>query len=82
MHKNGHKMLEGPLWVITYFYIKKPKITKNEYPVTRPDLDNLQKSIWDAVNGIIWKDDSQIVMGAAEKRYSDTPEIYLNVYPK
>lgn len=26
----------------------------------KPDMDNLQKATWDALNGIVWVDDSQI----------------------
>jgi len=41
----------------------------NEYHTKRPDLDNLIKSVKDALTGIIWKDDSQIVKLRAEKRF-------------
>jgi len=39
------------------------------YHTKRPDLDNLVKSVKDALTGIIWKDDAQIIRLAAEKRY-------------
>lgn len=43
----------------------------------KPDLDNLQKAVLDALNGIAWEDDSQIVRITAEKKYTDDPYVYL-----
>lgn len=44
-------------------------------PTTRPDTDNYIKGILDALNGIVVKDDSQIVNIVAQKFYSDIPRI-------
>ena len=38
------------------------------------DWDNLAKSVCDALTGIAWADDTQIVSGAATKRYADPGE--------
>lgn len=46
----------------------------------RPDLDNLQKAVLDALNGIAWADDSQIVRITAKKEYTEHPYIYLYMY--
>jgi Holliday junction resolvase RusA-like endonuclease len=35
----------------------------------RPDLDNILKAWLDALNGIVYRDDTQVVRVAAEKRY-------------
>ena len=40
-------------------------------PTKRPDLDNLLKAILDAVNGIAWADDCQIIRTVCEKRYGE-----------
>jgi len=50
--------------------LKKPKRCKNEYPVGRPDWDNLAKTL-DAANGILWHDDSQIVVALVMKLWAD-----------
>lgn len=42
-------------------------------PAKKPDCDNCIKSITDALNGIAYKDDSQIVAVSCEKYYSDQP---------
>lgn len=46
-------------------------------PVTKPDTSNYVKGIEDALNGIIYKDDSQIVDLYAAKYYSDNPRVEI-----
>ena len=50
-------------------------------PTGRPDLDNLIKALTDACNGIVWRDDAQIVRLMAEKRYSEQPGASISVIP-
>lgn len=38
-------------------------------PTGKPDVDNCIKSVKDALNGIIWLDDSQVVSVSAVKKY-------------
>lgn len=45
----------------------------------RPDGDNILKAVKDALNGIIWRDDSQVVRATVEKRYSDRPLVGIEV---
>ena len=64
--------LEGPLYVGMAFYIKRPKSVKRALPVCRPDIDNYIKMM-DALNKLVWLDDSQIVDISASKRYTPGP---------
>ena len=48
-------------------------------PTGRPDLDNIVKLYADAFNGVIWRDDSQVVRVVSEKRYSDRPGVLVTV---
>lgn len=41
------------------------------HPTKKPDLDNVAKIILDALNGIAYKDDSQVVRLHIEKEYAD-----------
>lgn len=42
-------------------------------PTGRPDVDNLQKCVQDALNGVAYADDAQIVEVVASKRYAVYP---------
>lgn len=42
---------------------------------SRPDLDNIIKIVGDALNGVLYDDDAQIVSVSAHKIYSQTPGI-------
>lgn len=46
-------------------------------PCGRPDLDNYVKAICDGGNGIVWRDDSQVVLLTAAKRYAETPGVHV-----
>lgn len=48
-------------------------------PTSKPDLDNLLKLVSDALNGVAWVDDSQIVQLVSSKAYSATPGVRLLV---
>lgn len=50
-------------------------------PAGRPDLDNIVKAAKDAFNGVVWRDDSQIVRLMARKFYVDKPSVTVNVEP-
>jgi len=80
-------LLKGPLEMRVIFWrlrpvskqIKDPgrlteeNLLKKSYPITTPDLDNMLKLVCDACEGIVYKNDSQIVQALAYKRYSDKP---------
>ena len=65
--------LEGPLYVGISFNIKRPKSVKRPLPTGRADLDNYIKTVFDSLNQVVWKDDSQIVDISASKRYAPGP---------
>jgi len=48
-------------------------------PTSKPDLDNLVKSLQDGMQGVVYEDDSAIVSKRAEKRYGDDPRVDLNL---
>jgi Holliday junction resolvase RusA-like endonuclease len=65
--------LEGPLSMTIIFYFaskRKQAIVKT----TKPDLDNLVKSTLDAMNGLTFKDDSQVCKMHVEKWHSGSHE--------
>lgn len=44
-------------------------------PQVKPDLDNVEKIIYDALNGIAYTDDSHITQMTISKHYSDVPRV-------
>lgn len=57
------KLWEGALLMTLVFYMPRPKSLPKKviHHIKKPDLDNLAKSIKDALQGIIYRTDSQIV---------------------
>ena len=46
----------------------------------RCDLDNLVKAVLDALNGVVWEDDGQIIQLVAYKNYNkDRPRVEIKV---
>lgn len=50
-----------------------------EYPTKKPDLDNIIKAIKDGCNGVVWKDDAQVVDSGASKRWTDRPHVEVRI---
>lgn len=82
---------EGPLKVTCHFFMPRPKnhygtgknagILKEsapKYPLgKRNDVDNLTKFVYDCLNGLAWKDDSQIIISMLCKIYHDSPRTVI-----
>lgn len=48
-------------------------------PTTKPDIDNIVKAVGDAMNNIVFKDDSQIFEVSARKAYAEIPGVRVIV---
>lgn len=80
--------LETPVAVYIYInhaipasYSKKRKeacLNRFERP-KKPDLDNVAKSFLDAMNGIVYKDDVQVVSLHVTKRYDTIASVHVCV---
>lgn len=46
------------------------------------DIDNLLKTVFDGLNGVVFADDKQVVQCSAEKKSDDTPRTVISVYEK
>ena len=47
--------------------------------MAKPDLDNVEKSVMDALNGLAYRDDSLVAEKAARKRYGVREELRVTV---
>lgn len=84
----GRPQLQGPTRVRIRAYMQMPQaIARHKVkgpsaeagvirPLTKPDADNFAKVI-DALNGIVWRDDAQVVELTVEKFYSSRPRLEL-----
>jgi Holliday junction resolvase RusA-like endonuclease len=87
---SGAPLMEGPLRMCVTAVYTIPKSTSGARsrkmlagdirPTTKPDIDNLLKCLCDAGNGIMYKDDTQIVDMKATKSYGAVPGVYVSVY--
>lgn len=55
------------------------KLTNAIRPTKKPDMDNIMKIVADALNGVAFRDDSQIVDCMVRKFYSDKPRVEITV---
>lgn len=75
-----YKLSEKAFGVIIKIFTKKPKKPKRFYPSTF-DIDNIAKTVLDALNGVIWKDDVQVITLLVQKTYStecDYTEVFVD----
>jgi Holliday junction resolvase RusA-like endonuclease len=83
------KLREGPISLVVKVYkptlksfSKKKKAAAEAgqlRPTSKPDVSNYLKLIEDALTGVIWKDDSQIIDCSISKYYSETPRTEIQI---
>jgi len=71
----------GPIKLFIVFQLRRPKAhytTKGAVkpsapaqPIVKPDLTKLLRAVEDALTGVVWRDDSQIIHQAVTKEYAD-----------
>ncbi|HCE0302854.1 TPA: RusA family crossover junction endodeoxyribonuclease [Pseudomonas aeruginosa] len=87
----GRALLEGPVMVELDIALSIPQSMSKKrkslalagglYPTKKPDMDNVIKAIYDGLNGVVWKDDVQVVKAVVGKRYGETPGVRVKVVP-
>jgi crossover junction endodeoxyribonuclease RusA len=61
----------GPVAVRLKFYMPRPNSVKRRYPAAHPDIDKLGRAVLDALTGIVYTDDKQVVRLDLSKHYDD-----------
>lgn len=84
-----NQVFTGPVEMTVNVYRQIPKSwTKKKQrqaeegivrPTLKPDVDNYVKAIKDALNGIAYVDDSQVVALFVSKHYSFEPRVYIRI---
>ena len=85
----GIQLINGPVELEVICYFSPPKsmsrtrtaaaLAGEILPTKRPDVDNICKLCADALNGIGYRDDSQIVGLRILKRYGERDEIIIRL---
>jgi len=86
---DGRPMLEGALRMSVVACLPVPRSWSERkrqkalagiiHPTSRPDADNFLKIAADALNKLVFADDSQIVRMAVSKIYSTAPSLMITV---
>ena len=81
----AHQLLDGPLNAVLEMRFPVPAswskakraraLAGVEWHTSKPDADNVAKAILDACNGVVFRDDSQIVILIATKAFSEEPGV-------
>jgi Holliday junction resolvase RusA-like endonuclease len=88
-NSNGYlNALQGPIMANVVFHVpipgswsqKRKEEASGEFVATRPDIDNYEKFYFDVMNGLAYKDDSQIVKTKTQKIYSTKPHVEINLH--
>ena len=84
-----YQMLENRIAMEITAYMKIPKNTskiKTEEmlsntlsPTKKPDIDNIAKSVLDAMNKFVFKDDNQVSKISVEKKYGEIDKVYVKI---
>lgn len=91
--RNWPKNTEAPIRIKVNTYFQMPKKKSKAWqkdavdglirPVKKPDIDNVFKCITDALSGILYKDDSQIVHMEVQKFWIEANpfvEVIVSIY--
>jgi len=86
----GAKVLHGPIFITVVFQFVRPKshytakgALRDAAPryVGKPDIDKLCRAVLDALTGIAYQDDSQVVALDASKVYGPTASTEIFIKP-
>lgn len=85
-------LLTEPLWFRATFYRLRNqgdygtgknagtiKQSSPNWPATKPDVLKLTRAVEDALSGIVYADDAQIVSERIDKRYGDKPRVEIEI---
>ena len=85
----GRHLLDGPLDLTLTFYVRRPKghfgargnvkPSAPACPIVKPDVLKLARGVEDALSGVVYRDDAQIVTETLMKRYGEPERVEIEV---
>lgn len=84
---NGDELIDRPVYLTVQAFFAFPKAMSGKkkaardvhWHTGRPDTDNIVKAVGDALNGVVWRDDTQVALVKASKQYDETPRLEITV---
>lgn len=88
LYKGGKMEGAVAMWIEFGMPVPKSASKKNKskmladtiHHTKKPDTDNMVKAVTDALNGVAYDDDSQIICISARKRYAAEPHVLVKIY--
>lgn len=74
--------LTGPVALTVRFVLRRPASVsekKRPHPIVKPDRDKMLRAVQDALTGVMYVDDAQVIAGAVSKEYGDPPGVEITV---
>lgn len=59
--------------------VKEEKLSGKIQPMKKPDWDNIGKIICDALNGVAWEDDKQVISATILKQYGEKEGVFVGI---
>ena len=91
-HRSGDTLLMGALALHLAFFVARPKghygtgrnagVVKPSapvFPTTKPDATKLVRCVEDALTGVLWRDDAQVVRQVVDKLYGDPERVEIRI---
>lgn len=87
----GREPFEGPLVLRITFFRQRPaghfgkkglRPSAPKFPIVKPDLTKLVRPLEDALKGIVWRDDNQVVEQHIFKQYGEPARAEVRVEVK
>ena len=76
--------LAGAVFVgLEFSFLRPPSVSakKRPYPTVAPDGDKIERACWDALKGIAFRDDAQIVSWTGMKQYGEESGVKITIRP-
>lgn len=87
----GRSLIAGPVLIELRMFHPIPRswskkrqamaLVGEVMPTVKCDADNCLKAVCDALNGVAWKDDTQVVNVMLAKRYAEVPRVEVKIVP-
>ncbi|WP_237173024.1 RusA family crossover junction endodeoxyribonuclease [Paracandidimonas lactea] len=85
----GQPLIDGPVDVLMRIALPVPASWSQKkqrealagtlVPTVKPDMDNVIKAVFDAINGVVWNDDTQVADLRVQRRYGAAPGVSVVV---